>query len=315
MARRIFGRGRANTTTGTISKPTLTYTDALPRDDLQDLGQISATNVQPAASSGWSRRQEIPANASGFDFRVTEPPEEAVKSDLPTDRTVDDAMIGIALASPGAVASPYSATKSNDEPVISEINTAQDARNDASGSLRRRPSKWKKLGGLFKGKQNPPKTSNLPFYQVQINDQPLQSSSEFLPGQGLPSQTRYGLQQDSVRSNKDRDHTEEWPRYEDGSRLDGHSGKERARDDQGHSRTGPNARINSSESKASGSGPLLQVEIPDIHMERYSVMFGSVLGNKQPPGLLARRSKTLDKLKVATDEVGAPSQAKTIGVL
>lgn len=297
MARRIFGRARANTTAGTISKPTLTFTDALPRDDLQDLGQISATNVQPAASSGWSRRQEIPANASGFDFRVTEPPEEAVKSDLSTDQTIDDAMIGIALASPGVFASPYSATKWNDEPAISEINKAQDVRNDVSGSLRRRPSKWKKLGGLFKGKQNPPKTSNLPFYQVQINDQPLQSSSEFLSEQGLRPQTRYGLQQDSVRPNKDRDHIDEWPRFEDG--------KERARDDQGHSRTGLDAGINSSEFKASGSTPLLQVDIPDIHMERYSVMFSSVLGNKQSPGLLARRSKTLDKLKVATDEVGA----------
>ena len=54
-------------------------------------------------------------------------------------------------------------------------------------------------------------------------------------------------------------------------------------------------------------GALLEVEIPKIEMERYSVMFESVLGNKQQPGLLARRSRTLDNLVVPEKEVSPRS--------
>lgn len=53
-------------------------------------------------------------------------------------------------------------------------------------------------------------------------------------------------------------------------------------------------------------GPLLDVEIPDITMERYSVMFGQVLDKKRASrdqsSLLARRQATLSKLKTIDDE-------------
>ncbi|KAL7628908.1 hypothetical protein AAE478_000424 [Parahypoxylon ruwenzoriense] len=57
------------------------------------------------------------------------------------------------------------------------------------------------------------------------------------------------------------------------------------------------------------AGPLLDVEIPSITMERYSVMFGSVLQSKsqpQPqaqPTLLARRQATIEKLKSIDDAI------------
>jgi len=49
------------------------------------------------------------------------------------------------------------------------------------------------------------------------------------------------------------------------------------------------------------SGPLLNVEIPDIRMERYSVMFNSVLNSN--PSLLTRRQATVQKLKSIEDAV------------
>ncbi|KAI1409099.1 hypothetical protein F5Y13DRAFT_203757 [Hypoxylon sp. FL1857] len=49
------------------------------------------------------------------------------------------------------------------------------------------------------------------------------------------------------------------------------------------------------------SGPLLDVEIPSITMERYSVMFGSVLQSQ--PSLLARRQATVQRLKSIDDDV------------
>ncbi len=55
---------------------------------------------------------------------------------------------------------------------------------------------------------------------------------------------------------------------------------------------------------ARSASPFLDIEIPDIKMERYSVMFGSVLNPQQPPSsLLARRQATLDRLKTINDKL------------
>ncbi|KAH9909087.1 hypothetical protein F4778DRAFT_212686 [Xylariomycetidae sp. FL2044] len=52
------------------------------------------------------------------------------------------------------------------------------------------------------------------------------------------------------------------------------------------------------------SGRMLDVEIPSITMERYSVMFGSVLQSEpQQPSLLARRQATVQKLKSIEDAI------------
>lgn len=50
--------------------------------------------------------------------------------------------------------------------------------------------------------------------------------------------------------------------------------------------------------------PMLDVEIPDIKLERYSVMFGSLFEKQQSAGgLLARRQATLARIKAIEDEV------------
>ena len=50
-------------------------------------------------------------------------------------------------------------------------------------------------------------------------------------------------------------------------------------------------------------GQLLNVDIPSIEMERYSIMFGSVLQpNRGSSSLLARRQATLEKLRMLKDE-------------
>ncbi|KAI2618850.1 hypothetical protein GGR54DRAFT_640390 [Hypoxylon sp. NC1633] len=67
------------------------------------------------------------------------------------------------------------------------------------------------------------------------------------------------------------------------------------------SREVPGRATAASQTHQGSSGPLLDVEIPSITMERYSVMFGSVL---QPqPSLLARRQATVQKLKSIDDAV------------
>ncbi|KAI1399116.1 hypothetical protein F4819DRAFT_433054 [Hypoxylon fuscum] len=65
------------------------------------------------------------------------------------------------------------------------------------------------------------------------------------------------------------------------------------------------------DTNASSSGPLLDVEIPQITMERYSVMFGSVLQSQSSqPSLLARRQATIQKLKSIEDAVEMEEEVK-----
>ncbi|KAI0972750.1 hypothetical protein F4678DRAFT_471699 [Xylaria arbuscula] len=60
------------------------------------------------------------------------------------------------------------------------------------------------------------------------------------------------------------------------------------------------------------SKPLLNVEIPDVRLERYSVMFDGVL--KSNPSLLSRRQATVPKLKRIDDAVEREEEEKLNGV-
>ncbi|KAF7561754.1 hypothetical protein G7046_g2365 [Stylonectria norvegica] len=50
-------------------------------------------------------------------------------------------------------------------------------------------------------------------------------------------------------------------------------------------------------------GPLLDVDIPNIKLDRYSVMFGNLLQPQPAASLLARRQATLDRLKTINHEI------------
>ncbi|PHH64828.1 hypothetical protein CDD81_3894 [Ophiocordyceps australis] len=54
--------------------------------------------------------------------------------------------------------------------------------------------------------------------------------------------------------------------------------------------------------------PLLDIEIPDVSMERYSVMFSHLLDNRSTTSLLARRQATWDKLKALREEETQPKR-------
>lgn len=68
----------------------------------------------------------------------------------------------------------------------------------------------------------------------------------------------------------------------------------------------PELSAPSTSTATSTSSPFLDIEIPSIKMERYSVMFGSVLntgGTSNSSSLLARRQATLEKLKTINDRI------------
>lgn len=311
MARGIFtSRSRSNTTGGSISNPTLTYTDAEPRTDLQSLREVSA-NISPPHRSGavseidsertesrnkQSLDQGWPTAKPTFDFQVTAPPAEAISFYTPVDNASDYNMIGIALGSPGIVNPP------NQTPAdVPEVNGAEDM---GRAQLRRKPSKWKKFGGLFRSKTAAVPPSNPPFYQVQtrVNDQPLQGSADSVARPEVQSQPQHDFRRPKILRKsvyRKEDKTKGAWQQQEGGHFNGHHKHDEDSERQDWAKDEQVPRFS-----YDVSGPLLQVEIPDIQLERYSVMFGSVLGKNKESTLLARRSKTLDNLVVPTPEVG-----------
>lgn len=309
MARRIFGgRSRANTGNEiTVFKP---LSEAPQHPDVQPVqvftsitpskrgdAQSEYTSETSTGVSAWIRQQALQNKPLPFNVETAIPPTRFVLADESVSRDVDDSMIGIALGSPGMLASFNRKTAERLPLQSHETSTTGETH-----TLRRKPTKWKKIGGLFRGKCVPAPAPNPPFYQVQVNSSQLPPSSEFLSEPLVQPQLRHELDQEVKLSNKEersRDtFTEAWPRLEVTRRLSGKVRHKAPRNEMGP----PNDATGSPESKLSGSPPLLQVDIPDTQMERYSIMFGSVLGKGQS-SLLARRSRTLDRLVVPGKEV------------
>ncbi|KAJ5616495.1 hypothetical protein N7537_001609 [Penicillium hordei] len=258
----------------TISFPVLTYSDALPRNDLRSLeasqhpaqpamiGQWDFS--QPSTGDGWFRKPP-PAEVATFDFRITEPPDEAIQSTRSGRTQTEEHMIGIALGSPGLL--------TKDEPLPPpRFDTSIYAERDSAN----KPSKWKKIGGFFKAKNA---LTSLPDSAQESEVKP-QSSNYKLPEK--PQKAR-------LRKNS----TEEWPKVEiDPRNMPGRSIQAPQR-----SRT---LSLGNKPPKVEPSTQrlLLSVDIPDVQLERYSVMFSDVVNKNQKPSLLARRARTLDNLRV-----------------
>jgi hypothetical protein len=260
--------------TDTISFPVLTYTDALPRNDLQTLegsrqeptGQWDFR--QPSPGDGWFGKP-LPAEGATFDFRITAPPDEAISS---TART-PTGMIGIALGSPGMLKQAQALPPPR-------FDTSIFAPGHNGQGLTHKPSKWKKIGGLFKAKN------------AFTNQDEMHT--------GEPKPPHEYRQFEKPRKTKERKNsTEEWPKLEtEPTQSRVHQSPQRSRK---FSLSGNKAP--KEQPQPNVQGPLLNVDIPDVQMERYSVMFSNVVNKNQRPSLLARRAKTLDNLQVPNANV------------
>jgi hypothetical protein len=173
--------------------------------------------------------------------------------------------------------------------------------------LQRKPSKWKKIGGLFKPKQ-PQSVLGAGFHQTTGNGGHGQSPDDLEPAQDSRLQQTSVLPLDS-RPSPEHNSREIWRQTEidiKRTQLDTHERPKTGMDAQihcerfvgGHIEEGPALGLNQEHSR-----PFLDVDIPSIHMERYSVMFGNLLANGPSSNLLARRSRTLGMLKTQEEEV------------
>ncbi|KAJ5633398.1 hypothetical protein N7490_009737 [Penicillium lividum] len=252
---RVVTMTRTRTQNDTISVPVLTYTDALPRDDLRDIthGQMNHVKQRdfprPGEADGHFRQ---PFGAK-FDFQLTAPPDEVTPTSARSNRSpIGLHSIGVALGSPGLVDSQ--------ELPPPRFNTAMF--DQASP----RKSKWKKIGGLFRAKNaltSPTAARSIPF-QEGPKDKPI------------------------TKIQRKEDDTEEWPKIDE-PKISIDISPNRSR------KLSISGRKNSKDKDVT---PMLDVYIPDVQMERYSVMFSKVMTKNHKPSLLARRSKTLDNLRV-----------------
>lgn len=268
-------KSRTAPTEEAISFPVLTYSDADPQSDLrhidektkhqqnqQSLGQFEFP--RPHTGDTRASRKAPPGTIATFDFRVTAPPDEVVPSHAKLDRSPIG--VGIALGSPGMVDS-----KENLPPPRFNTNIFAQGRKEQAQPTRK-ASKWKKIGGLFRAKSalaSP--TRPRPFPHSGPSDAPANEKQK---------------QQNAG--------TEEWPRIETDQK--GSTAKTASTPSRTRKFSFSNKR--SPKEKNGENGPRLEVDIPDVQMERYSVMFSHVMNKNQRPSLLARRSKTLDSLHV-----------------
>ena len=200
----------------------------------------------------------------------------------------DPSMIGVALGSPSQLQPTYprlpgqsSLTKMNVEGPSLSDDYFEDPANKSKGA------RWKKIGGLFRAK------NALLEEQVPSPFHQLSRPYAFPAGTETPS---------SLRSRP----SESGPREHDAKflfdRILGSNGQlapQKYAVDPLHQASTQRPSLHNS---SPTSLRLLDVKIPNVQMERYSVMFGSLLDKQEPPSLLARRDKTLNKLVTSSDQ-------------
>lgn len=202
--------------------------------------------------------------------------------------------IGMALGSPNhqPLTQPSDQQLYIDDTPVSTPEEDHHTVANENVPTKQKHSRWKLLGGLF-GK----KSADAPaaFYQLQHTD----------PDYREPNHSYSAEPQKSSRSLPTRGKTESEPRRSPRkphlkrahtTQVYGDLEKESTTDES--QRTPPAIRLD--------VGPMLDVDIPSIHMERYSIMFGSVLkqpSSDQSSSLLARRQATLDRLKTVNEAI------------
>ena len=210
--------------------------------------------------------------------------------------------IGMALGSPShQTNNSWQQQQSHFDSYSTSLSPEQDMSLDGwathSPAIKPKSSRWKTLGGLFGGsrKNSEPQA----FYKVQ------------------PEPIYQATAEGGITDHEDRSR---------GRSRTNHDKKPEKKPDTTRSKTAPlnfnfnvnepagtpqitldgdPIRDNLNRSQSYSSGGMLDVDIPTTQMERYSVMFGSVLqkptSSATPSSLLARRQATLDKLKTVNE--------------
>ncbi|RAH64961.1 uncharacterized protein BO66DRAFT_335016 [Aspergillus aculeatinus CBS 121060] len=272
-------RGRSRTLRQPVasSSPAQKHADARPRKN-SGRHEPSANLPQDSARPKTAEQQQrhVQDANPGFDFQIPATPSNAMTSPTSPIISPTDGLIGVALGSPRMVEVPMAMSQ--------EQQFERPPEAPVRPSLQRKPSKWKKIGGLFKAKSalSAP-VPNQPFYHVQPTPEwPMPASAPILEEEPKPGDVH---KKADSRPDDQPSPIEAWPSLE----LEPTPEPTGLKHEQTAAMNEPSQTVNAS----SNFMPLLQIDIPDIQLERYSVMFGGVLQKNRPPSL-NRRSKTLN---------------------
>ena len=276
-----------------ITTPVLHYTSAVQRNDLYSHA-VSTSHTQSSheAMSLWDFQRPRTSDARARNkkhpnLRIKIPPRDCIPTPIQTDETNENT-IGIALGSPRMI------DRRNGIPQLRQQDpfAAPAEKPKLAPAIQRKPSKWRKIGGLFKAKNTMNPTASRPSYKVR-NNNPPPGSSHSIDSQ---SHAEAGREPNSLSPGDD----------EKGNCF---GGMRNCLEAKRKLKIDPKPRPKkagqgASEPKVSDTMPFLEVKIPDTQLDRYSVMFGGLFGQGKP-ALLARRSKTVDE-KVSMDKEVCP---------
>ena len=200
--------------------------------------------------------------------------------DLKTAYCMDEDMIGMALGSPSHPPFPQSNVHDQLQPAAADTRAHgyREAMAEAK-SANPKAGKWKMFGGLFKPKYNS-STQAAPAAPQLSPHQDAERNTDTTESRPLP------LSKDTPPTHRTSEQPASAPRdYADAEDVkDDAPGLLRA------------------------ELPKLEVDIPDVQMDRYSVMFGNLLGGQQSGSLLSRRSKVLQRLNTSSNENDASQE-------
>ncbi|EEH39128.2 hypothetical protein PAAG_01590 [Paracoccidioides lutzii Pb01] len=319
-------RQRANTTGDTTSRRTPNNASVFPYSGLQDAVQSSAGNTgskrnNTANINVGSQRERWKAPPA-FDFQLSSEPEQIPSPQFQDFNASDNGtmMIGVALGSPTMHRTQQPGPWCTVSTALPDARSVGVEDKDAE-KLKPKATKWKQISGLFKSKNPVPPPDTL-IYQVPLNDRSVTSyggrdspeDSHIRPNHACQPWDDVDFQNNKLKEAGKVDGSVSKPpkkmkeskklvKYIDIESLKS-SPKKSAQQDKHLPLL--SKEISSLPTTSSGApdlcSPLLTVDIPDIHLERYSVMFSTVLGKPPPSTLLAKRSRTLDMLRTHDEE-------------
>jgi hypothetical protein len=247
-------------------------------------------------------------------FNRTDTPESMVDGRL-AGMGIVPAEIGMALGSPSQQPmtwqspSPFESTarsSSPDEQASSPVPSRQKSR------------RWKLLGGLFGNKKQTASTPQ-PFYHLQPDPVQQRVVGEDYDSFGEPpvsSTRKLEKSENRGRANSERQSEKVKPDMRRANTVPTNFDwqdpeRERMKVPQVTLDGAPITR-----NQSINGGLMLDVDIPSIQMERYSVMFGSVLQKptNTSSSLLARRQATLEKLKTVNETLASKVSHHAIGL-
>ena len=322
-AKESRGRVATDEQSPDISSPGFSFTDAASRDDLYALPrrhskQRSAS--RPRTGGGKSDRSEMDrkwgspkrSKPSHNDLSSWEQYRSRTEQQVLHEARLEQFSIGMALGSPSHP--PWTQPPRNDTPDSGfSVPTSTQSGSFSSAPYEpfvedhRQRGKWKMFGGIFSRKgSSHPTTPASPFYSVvtDLRNQPpvlapqpaskpsvgheARSHQDWSPDFPSPLGSAGPRSADNQRPTKSKPLMPRAYTSPDGPAL-------------APSPVVPAKDLPPPGPKRSAStAPLLQVDIPDVAMERYSIMFGSVLG-KPRSSIMVRRQQQLERLKVVDD--------------